>query len=269
MRQRRRIAYSVAIIGIVTAAGLWVWPFRADGGGAGGGAVLLAPANPDAIRAYLQGAPRQPREAVGAAQLWIGREQAAKYTVADSNASKSGTARGEMTLKGGDRRGQWQYERLGQRIEFLTVAADGSVVLDRLENIERGVIVKLNPPVAVLPARLEPNRPVRHDVRMTVYDRGNPSQVKSSGKAVITVRYDADQTLSTPAGRFDCHRIRLTWDADFGFGTTASTTTCYYAEGVGLIAEDYDAQTTILLFTEERHITAVLAETPRLLGTSE
>lgn len=269
MRQRRRIVYSFVLITTIMAAGLWVRPFRADGRSGESGPVGIASANPAAMQPYLQGAPRKPRVAISAADVWTGREHAAHYTVLDSDSPTRGPSRGEMSLEATERPGRWNYQRLGQRVEFLTVADDGSITMDGLENIERDVTVKLVPAVAVLPARLEPDRPIRREVRMTVYDRQNPSRVKSSGDAVITLCYDADQTLNTPAGKFECRRIRLTWDADFGFGSTSSTTTCYYADDVGLIAENYDAHTTILLFTEERHITAVLAETPRPLAIAE
>lgn len=269
---RRRAVLCVVVTGCAAVFTSCGWPHlsrdEAPGAavaaeaGATSQTAVPPPAKPDpaALREYTAGTPRQPQKAVVVEHVWIGRDHSAMYEVEDTDGALGD---GRMTLQGDS--DSWNYARLGQRIEKLEAGEDGSLMLRELDNIEKGVIIRFNPPVMVVPARLEPGKPVTTTARMTILERADPTNVRSSGKMKVTVVYDATQTLNTPAGRFDCHRVRLNWDADFGFGSTHSAITCYYNEKVGLVAEDYQSRTTILLFKDSRQITAVMSKPPQPL----
>jgi hypothetical protein len=216
--------------------------------------------DPAGMKAFVPTVPRPANRPLDVGGVWQWQPSKAVYKVKDSQA-KGHEAPMTLTppLKPGE---PWKYERLGQRVESMVKADDGSVQLIALDNIEKGVIVKFTPALCVMPPVLQPNQVHETKADITVVSRENPEHQKASGTAVMSVVYDADQQVKTPAGEFACHRIRVTCDADFGWGSTRNVSTYYYAEKVGLVAENYDSQTTLLLIGSERHIRSILAQLP-------
>lgn len=219
------------------------------------------PPNPEAMKPFAVGEPRHPAGPVAARDVFPLRSHQAAYVVTD-NRSPGGVS--EMTLlASADDKARWRFDRLGQRVERLRLEGNGSIVMIGMENLEHDVVIELEKPICVLPARLVPGQRLRGASKMKVLDRNNPRHVRDSGKIAMTVWYDADQTLHTPAGDFECRRVWIECDASFTLGNTRSTSAYYYADGVGLVAEIYDSRTAILLFPQERHIRAVLADAPQ------
>ncbi len=224
-------------------------------------------ANPDGIARFEAGPLKPATSALTVVSVWQWRPAATHFQLTDN---RSDRREGEMTLSESPGATQtWRCERFGVRTETLSVAEDGSVKFEAMDIIEKGVIARFSPALTAAPAVLEPGKVYTSAAEMTIVDRQDTSHVKATGSAVMTVVYDADQPLATPAGKFDCHRVRLTCEADFGWGSMTIVSTFFYAEGAGLVAEEYDACNWLLFTRRVRHISAVLAAPPGTTAARE
>ncbi len=225
-------------------------------------AAAQPPADPAAIAAIAAGPPREPAGPLALEKFWQWQPLSARYDVTDNTRADF---KASMSLVApADPSAPWEYKRLGQRVERVRRAADGSVMLESLVNLDKNIIAKFTPALCVMTATLDPGSVHETKAEMFVVSREHPKHKKADGTGVMTVVYDADQTLTTPAGKFECHRIRVTCDADFGLGSTHSVSTYYYADKIGLVAECYDSQSTLLMISSERHIRSILLEMPEI-----
>jgi hypothetical protein len=151
--------------------------------------------------------------------------------------------------------GSLTMDRLGIRTEHLFRAEDGRIMLRAIDNLEHNVTVTLAQPLCVLPAMLDARTHSAGRSKVIVTDR-TTGRLRDRGEIGIVVVYEGRQTVTTDLGRFDCHRVRIDCDARFGLGRSISTTVCYFSPGIGLVAEEYESRTTILILTQTRRLAA-------------
>jgi hypothetical protein len=126
--------------------------------------------------------------------------------------------------------------KLSQR--ELVVEADGSVALARTDEAAERVFTLFEPAMVVLPAGLVPGARREQTLRMTVYPAGNPGTPQSTGEARHTVEYMGDVRVRTPAGEFDARHLRTSLRVTLGPAEVSVDDDLWYADGVGLLAED-------------------------------
>jgi hypothetical protein len=135
-----------------------------------------------------------------------------------------------------------------EREQKLVLTEGHSVALSQEINHVEKVRVEFEPPMWVLPARLptDGSQCVFESVRMTVLAIDNPKDIRARGRVKHSVCYEADETLETPAGRFQAHRLVSRFNADLGTSRVENITTQWFVQDVGLVAEQRHEQSWAL-----------------------
>lgn len=71
----------------------------------------------------------------------------------------------------------------------MLVEADGTLSMSRVVQRDRSVETVFEPPLLVMPARINPGATVRQDVSVTVLDLDKPGRVKERGSALIEASF--------------------------------------------------------------------------------
>lgn len=80
----------------------------------------------------------------------------------------------------------------------MIVEADGDLTMSRVVQRDRSVITVFDPPVLVMPARINSGAVVRQDGKVVVYELKNPKKVKEKGEFVLEARFEGE--VETAAG---------------------------------------------------------------------
>ncbi|MDP7348968.1 MAG: hypothetical protein QF735_12070, partial [Phycisphaeraceae bacterium] len=123
----------------------------------------------------------------------------------------------------------WVRHAPGGRITHLTVDAAGNIIVTAVEDLDHDVITRYDPPLMLMPAALEPNKPIIIESSMTIVDRDDPARQVDEGTCRQLFVHDGDQVVMAPAGRFDCHRIRMKYRAKLRFAEVTTQTVRHYA----------------------------------------
>lgn len=135
---------------------------------------------------------------------------------------------------------------LGRLSELSMVTLpDGTVAIARSVERSEGVATDFDPPMVLVPGRLARGERVEQDVRLTVRPLGNPEQVRNAGAGRRVVEYVGDERVRTPAGEFAARRLRTTLTGNLGGPELRVTVDLWYADGVGLVAEDSRERVTV------------------------
>ena len=128
----------------------------------------------------------------------------------------------------------------------LQRTADGAVVL--LQTIEHAdkVITDFDPPMVIFPATLTGGQPFLQTLRMVVHPIDRPRSIKTSGPATHEIELLGRESISTPAGTFDCFKVRTTLRASLGGAKVVQTTDTHFAPGAGIIAESQSLRVAVL-----------------------
>jgi len=132
------------------------------------------------------------------------------------------------------------------RKQRLRVRGDGAVVLVEEVNHGEGVEVVFDPPLVVLPARVEPGTMSSSTGQMTVHPLGNRARVRAKGSVNETTTCLGAVRVVTPRGTFVAWKIQSTLDADLGASKVSNTTELWLVPDVGIIAERRREKTTVL-----------------------
>lgn len=97
-----------------------------------------------------------------------------------------------------------------------------------------------------LPAQFQGNAAYTQTVKMVVHPLGDRTKVRMSGPAVSQIRYLGDERITTGAGEFTARHLTATLAADFSAARTVSSTEQWFADGVGLVCERSNEQTTMM-----------------------
>jgi hypothetical protein len=146
---------------------------------------------------------------------------------------------------------QWrasESERSAERLvrEELWREDDGGLVLTRtVDHVER-VEVLFDPPLLVLPARLEPGQVAIERLRMTVHPLGDRSRTRAAGPVVQEVADMGHDRVRTPAGTWVARHLRSVFTADLSGTKVRNQTDQWLVDGVGLVAQKRSERTTLL-----------------------
>ena len=148
------------------------------------------------------------------------------------------------------------------QIRHLAAGDRHAIVMWAVEDLKRGVISQFGGGIPVMLQTLEPGRPVQNTCPIKVVFRNNPEKIMQQGQCTATLTYEADQRVRVPAGEFDAKRIRLEFNSTFDFAKVSSTSIMYYADGVGLVAEDYVENGVAAIIPWSKKRTLVLTDYP-------
>lgn len=81
----------------------------------------------------------------------------------------------------------------------MVVGPEGDLSMAKVVQRDRSVITVFDPPVLLMPARINPGATVRQDVKVTVLELANPKKTKERGTGSLEARFDGQQIL--PDGR--------------------------------------------------------------------
>lgn len=138
-------------------------------------------------------------------------------------------------------------DRRGEKLSEHTFrhAPDGGVaMLQTVEHADK-VVTSFEPPLVVLPGRLDGGSTLRQTLRMVVRPIGKPETIQSEGAASNELTYVADETVETPAGTFEAARVRSVLKVKLGTANVTATTDAWYAPGVGLVAQRRQERVTV------------------------
>lgn len=130
--------------------------------------------------------------------------------------------------------------------QLVKVQPDGRYTTPRMRNIDRDRITHFDPPMTIMPARLSSDAPHEERFRVTITRLNNPDRVEQRGAGASTITYRGIQHITTPAGDFEAHLIRSEFTTEFGSARARRITDRWYAEGIGLVAESFEEQITVL-----------------------
>ena len=156
----------------------------------------------------------------------------------------------------------WVRHAPGGRITHLTTDDVGNIIVPAVEDLDHDVITRYDPPLLLMPAVLEPNTPIIIESSMTIVDRDDPARQVDEGTCRQMFVHDGDLVVIAPAGRFDCHRIRMKYRAKLRFADVTTQTVRHYAPDVGLIAEQTTEHVKAVIVSWTRRQKMMLATEP-------
>lgn len=124
-----------------------------------------------------------PDETAFTAQL--GRDKGKQWRVTPSDIEKNDAGRvTAFTLN-------WTFDsEPAPRSERRMLVTDaGDLVMARVLQRDRSVITAFDPPILVVPARINAGATIRQDSSVTVYDLAKPTRVKDKGTATLEARH--------------------------------------------------------------------------------
>lgn len=155
------------------------------------------------------------------------------------------------------------------RVQKLRIREDGAVVLIEEINHAEGVEVVFDPPLVVLPARIEPGAETASEGRMTVHPIGDRSRVRAKGPMKESSRCEGAVRVQTSAGEFAAWKLVSTLNADLGPSKVLNETELWLVPGVGLVAERRREKTTVLGVPVRNNTESwVIVERPDSLGSA-
>lgn len=132
------------------------------------------------------------------------------------------------------------------RVQSLQLREDGAVVLVEEINHAEGVEVVFDPPLVVLPAKVEAGAESTGEGRMTVHPIGDRTKIRAKGPTKDSSRCVGAVRVRTSAGEFDAWKLVGTLNADLGPSKVVNETELWLAPGLGLLAERRREKTTVL-----------------------
>lgn len=168
----------------------------------------------------------------------------------------------------GDGPGVWQLSRRNQKsgalIDESTVALEdsGDVVLRKSLNHERGVRVMLDPPIRVLPKKLEAGAPLSQAAQIRLPYIKTPSKLRERGDATSELTLLGRQSVRVMGKDVEAFVVREVFTSKLQAATAVRTTDRWYAPGLGLVAERWQEEVTALGLVVERSGRAILLRGP-------
>lgn len=150
--------------------------------------------------------------------------------------------------------GRWRASRLsGPTMDHLTPESDqlfergpdGSISLaEEIDHAEQ-VEVVFDPPMLIVPARLEPGMaPIAQSFTMLVYPLGDRTRTRSRGPATVEITCPGDEEVGVPGATIMARRLDSVLRADLAPARVRNETSRYFAPGPRLIAERERERTT-------------------------
>lgn len=124
------------------------------------------------------------------------------------------------------------------RKEFLSVDAQGNIVLHAVIEYKDKAVSQFRPPLVIAYSDLAAGEERRAESKMRVVDLNNRLKQKESGTAVRTIKYIDDQTIRTTLGEYRAKRIEVHFTADLKLADADERTTLWVVPGIGVVAEE-------------------------------
>ncbi len=159
-----------------------------------------------------------------------------------------------------DEASPWRRDMGHGRVQYLRRTDEGVVELTAIEEAERKAITRFDEALVVMTPKLKPDEPLKMTTKATVFSRDDPGVQIDRGDCAWTLTYDADQRIVTPAGTFDCRRIRAEYRGQFSLAKVTSVTWLYYTPTGELAAEHYEERGTAIFLPWTKTHTILLAE---------
>ncbi len=213
---------------------------------------------PRVFAKYVTGVAREPLAKLKTSEIWPMRKDDQRFVFV-SGKSASQHDQSHLTFA---KDGTWRHNRLGKQIEYLKRDEQGNLFMTRIDDLQNDAIVTFADSLLVLPAVMTPNRPVTSETTVTIYEANDGKTVKAKGSFALNVTYNAVEELTLPAGKFKCHRLVVSSQADLGLGSLTGRSVMYFAPNAGLVAESYDEVVRILISSEKAHWATVRVRKP-------
>lgn len=123
------------------------------------------------------------------------------------------------------------------RTEFLGRDEAGNVVLTAVHDKREKAVTLFQPPLIVMPARLEAGASHTSSASMRVVSDDEQPEQRESGAARRTITYAADQRVRTSLGEFTAKRIDIRFSADLNLADASERTSLFVVAGHGVIAQ--------------------------------
>lgn len=123
---------------------------------------------------------------------------------------------------------------------------DGAVVMDKTREEADEVVTEFSPALVAMPVVLRAGAGETQSFKMIVRPGRDLSRIQTQGPATHEIRYEADETVRVPAGRFECRKVVAVLRATLGQAKVENTTESWHAPGVGIVAERHNERVTVL-----------------------
>ena len=130
------------------------------------------------------------------------------------------------------------------QITHLQASPEGGIDILQEQALEEAVRVEYRPALPLLPAQLEPGKPVQSVSQMTVLNLKD-GQVREKGHVTYTVELVGRQRARTPMGPIDCHILNMTRQIQLQMVSSTVTVRGAYANQ-GLMGERQIRDTKVL-----------------------
>jgi hypothetical protein len=134
----------------------------------------------------------------------------------------------------------------GGSVLHLALTDTGDVVLEKQIEAADGVTTTFTPPMIILPASLAPGQTFEQAFAMRSVLTDRPDRERGSGPATQTTTLAAWERIATPAGEHLAARIEAVLRAKLGPASVTSTSTTWYAPGLGILAETRREEVTVM-----------------------
>jgi len=120
-------------------------------------------------------------------------------------------------------------------VQRFEITAGGAVMERAFRNIERGVIVELEPDLRLWPIG---GTSQKMDIRLPRLS--DPGTIRERGTATNVATVESLDRVSTPAGTFEAVRVRIVFESDLTAADAERITERWYSAEHGLVAERWD-----------------------------
>jgi hypothetical protein len=163
---------------------------------------------------------------------------------------------------GNPQEGWRRYDGSSNQIRHLDGEGDGNVTMLAVEDLDKNVITQFAKAIPVMLTTMRPNTPITVSCDAAAISRKNPNRTMDSGTCTVTLTHIADQRLKLPAGTFDVKLIKLELNNDMKYVDVQSVSLLYYAENIGMVAEDYIENGRAIVVPWKKQRTLVITRFP-------
>lgn len=157
----------------------------------------------------------------------------------------------------GSKGGGWVLTLKGKTASYLDVRASG-ILMPTAQDLQQSVFSRFNPPQPLVLSGQTPGTPVTSKSSVKVYDVHDPTVVAHTGELDFTWTDLGGYRITTPAGTFDTHLVRVNLSGTVGPASIKETRWTFLAKGVGPVALiDGKNISAILVYNDDEHYAAV------------
>ena len=157
---------------------------------------------------------------------------------------------------------RWRYT-VGDRTAYLQVVPGQSLGVIAEDDGDQGVTTRYTPVEPLLIAGMNAGDSKSVNLKVNVYDLGDPSDLEHQGSLNVTLTYVGAYQVTVPAGTYDAALLVWTFNGKIGPARVEDTQARFVAPGVGMVAgaEKRDVA-AFLIYNDNTKIGRVLAQQP-------